>query len=207
MGSRVLFPPSPPKKRKLFSPPPPLLEGLSTLFKLNLDTLPNLSRDPTIFPPGSVPAVDEMAALFIGPSNADRLANSAATLGIVTETVTTGGWVLTTDAVTEILPQVAAYCAALAADAPVVIYCLDNSSFCCADTDGQLSAISKQDDGVYHVIGEIVVVRPWFHRLLHEDGLGPCGWPLRQPTAGRPDPSGAAATSPETTAGGIFHLL
>jgi len=53
---------------------------------------------------------------------------------------------------------VAAYCAALAADAPVVIYCLDNSSFCCADKDGQLFAISKKDDGLYHMIGEIVVV-------------------------------------------------
>ncbi len=52
----------------------------------------------------------------------------------------------------------AAYCAGLAADAPVEIYCLDNSSFCCADKDGQLSAISKKDDGLYHVIGEIVVV-------------------------------------------------
>jgi hypothetical protein len=137
----------------------PLLEGLSTLFRLNLDTHPNLSRDSAIFSPGStLAAVEDTSALFIGASNADRLANSAATLGIVTETVTTGGWVLTTDAVTEILPQVAAYCAALPADAPVVIYCLDNSSFCCADSDGQLSAISKLDDGVYHVIGEIVVV-------------------------------------------------
>ncbi len=136
----------------------PLLEGLSTLFKLNVDTLPNLSRDPTIFPPGSTPAVDEMAALFFGASNGDRLANSAATLGIVTETITTGGWVLTTDAVSEILPQVTAYCASLPAEAPVVIYCLDNSSFCCANSDGQLSAISKQKDGMFHVIGEIVVV-------------------------------------------------
>jgi hypothetical protein len=38
-----------------------------------------------------------------------------------------------------------------------VIYCLDNSSFCCANSDGQLSSISKQKDGNYHVIGEIVV--------------------------------------------------
>jgi uncharacterized membrane protein YgcG len=146
---------SPTEEKALLTP---LLEGLSTLFKLNLDTLPNLSRDPSIFPPGSAPAVDEMAALFIGASNADRLANSAASLGILTETITTGGWVLTTDAVTEILPQVAAHCAALAADSPVVIYCLDNSSFCCADKDGQLTAISKKEDGIYHVIGEIVVV-------------------------------------------------
>jgi hypothetical protein len=40
----------------------------------------------------------------------------------------------------------------------VVIYCLDNSSFCCANRDGQLSAITKQKDGLYHVPGELVVV-------------------------------------------------
>jgi hypothetical protein len=39
-----------------------------------------------------------------------------------------------------------------------VIYCLDNSSFCCANADGQLAAISKQKDGIFHVVGEIVVV-------------------------------------------------
>jgi len=43
-------------------------------------------------------------------------------------------------------------------EAPVVIYCLDNSIFCSANADGQLSSISKQEDGVYHVVGEIVVV-------------------------------------------------
>ncbi len=98
------------------------------------------------------------SALFIGASNADRLANSAATLGIITETITSGGWVLNTDAATAILPQVIAYCASLPTEAPVVIYCLDNSSFCCANADGQLSALSKQNDGVFHLVGEIVVV-------------------------------------------------
>jgi hypothetical protein len=81
-----------------------------------------------------------------------------ASLGINTETVTSGGWILNTDAVTAILPQVIAYCASLLAEAPVVIYCLDNSSFCNANADGQLSAIIKQKDGVFHVVGEIVVV-------------------------------------------------
>ncbi len=99
-----------------------------------------------------------MAALFIGGSNADRLANSAATLGIVSETITTAGWVLSTDAVTAILPQVSELCGSLPAGAPVVIYCLDNSSFCCANRNGQLSAITKQKDGLYHVPGELVVV-------------------------------------------------
>jgi hypothetical protein len=99
-----------------------------------------------------------MAALFIGASNADRLANSAATLGIITETITTGGWILTTDAVSGILPQVNAYCTSLPAEALVVIYCLDNVSFCCANSVGQISAISKLKDGIFHVVGEIVVI-------------------------------------------------
>ncbi len=126
---------------------------------MNLDTHPNLSRDSAIFSPGStLAAVEDTSALFIGASNADRLANSAASLGIITETVTAGGWVLSTDAVTDILPQVLGFCASLPTDAPVVIYCLDNSSFCSANADGVLSPISKLEDGIYHVVGEIVVV-------------------------------------------------
>jgi len=57
-----------------------------------------------------------------------------------------------------ILPQVSELCGSLPASAPVVIYCLDNSSFCCANSEGQLSAITKQKDGLYHVPGELVVV-------------------------------------------------
>ncbi len=122
MVSRVVSLPSPIKTRSYFSPP--LLEGLSTMFRLNLDPLPILSRDPAIFPPGSTLAVEDMAALFIGGCNADKLANSSATLGIITKTITSGGWALTTGAVTNILPQVSGYCDSLPADAPVVIYCL-----------------------------------------------------------------------------------
>ncbi len=130
-------PPSPQDEKLLLTP---LLEGLSTHFKLNLDTLPNLSRDNSIIPHGAAPPIEDSAALFIGASNADRLANSAATLGIVTETITTGGWILTTNAVTGILPQVSAFCASLPAEAPVVIYCLDNVSFCSANSDGYKQA-------------------------------------------------------------------
>ena len=125
---------------------------------MNIDTLPNLSRDNTIFPTGPSTVEEDMATLFIGGSNADRLANSAATLGVATETITTAGWVLSTDAVTAILPQVTELCGSLPAGAPVVIYCLDNSSFCCANSEGQLSAITKLKDGLYHVPGELVVV-------------------------------------------------
>ena len=84
-------PPLPQDEKILITP---LLEGLSTQFRLSLDTLPNLARDDTIFPLGSSPPADDMAALFIGGSNADRLANAAATLGIVAETITAGGWTI-----------------------------------------------------------------------------------------------------------------
>jgi hypothetical protein len=102
---------------------------------------------------------DDIPALFIGGSNADKLANAAASLGVVADTITEGGWILSTSSVSIILPQVEAYCATLPPDAPVVIYCLDNSSFCCADQDGTLSAIAKdKSDNKYHVVGELVVV-------------------------------------------------
>jgi hypothetical protein len=145
-GSRALSPPLPQDEKILITP---LLVGLSTQFRLGLDTLPNLSRDATIFPPGSAPPADDVAALFIDGSNADRLANAAATLGIVTETVTAGGWTISTDAVTAILPQVIGHCESLPDNAPVIIYCLDNSSFCYANAEGQLLAIEKLNDDIY----------------------------------------------------------
>jgi hypothetical protein len=119
---------------------------------------PSLAKVRLLFHKSSMWAAHSVAALVISTSNADRLANYVATLRIVMETIITGGWVLTTDAVSEILPQVTAYCASLPAEAPVVIYCLDNSSFCCANSDRQLSAISKQKDSTFHVVGEIMVV-------------------------------------------------
>jgi hypothetical protein len=49
------------------------------------------------------------------------------------------------------------------ADSPVIIYCLDNSSFACANQDGAISAIRKLEkdktrpDNSYHVVGELIV--------------------------------------------------
>jgi hypothetical protein len=125
----------------------PLFEGLRTLFKMNLDTLPNLSRDTAIFNTGNTLLEDDMEALFIGGSNANHLANSAAMLSIIAETVATTGWVLSTETVTAILPQVIELCSSLPDEAPVM-KCLD----------GQLSAMTKQKDGLFHVPGEIVGV-------------------------------------------------
>jgi hypothetical protein len=123
-----------------------------------MDSLPNLSRE-LVITPRPARQDDDVPALFIGGSNADKLANAAATLGVLSATITEGGWILTTSSVSIILPQVEAYCATLPPDAPVVIYCRDNSSFCCADQDGNLAAISKDKaDNKYHVVGKLVVV-------------------------------------------------
>jgi hypothetical protein len=136
----------------------PLLAELSTKYKLSMDTMPKLSRELVLNPKQSRQD-DDIPALFIGGSNADKLANAAATLGVLSDTITEGGWNLTTPSVSSILPQVEAYCATLPPEAPVVIYCLDNSSFCWADQHGLLSAITKdKTDNKYHVIGELVVV-------------------------------------------------
>jgi hypothetical protein len=106
-----------------------LLTELSSKFKLELDSEPILSRELTLSP--NLPKTSgEIPALFIGGSNADRLANAAANVGVVPDTVTEGGWVLNTTSVSTALPQIEAYCLTLPAEAPVMIYCLDNSSFC-----------------------------------------------------------------------------
>jgi hypothetical protein len=133
----------------------PLLEGLSCIFKLNIDCKPMYSRELVLKPAAILSS--EKSALFVGGSNANHLANAAASLGYYTETITKSGWVLSTAAVSTILPEFEAYCLTLPPETPVVIYCLDNNSFVCADVDGQLSSVSKLADGLYHVVGELVV--------------------------------------------------
>ncbi len=95
--------------------------------------------------------------MFIGRSNADRLDNATANVGVIPDTVTEGGWLLNTTSVTTALPQIEAYCLNLPAEAPVIIYCLDNSSFSQADGDGVITPIAKLADNRYHVVGEIIV--------------------------------------------------
>jgi len=90
----------------------PLLAELCTKFKLSMDTFPNLSLD-LVVTPRLAHQEDDIPALFIGGSNADKLANAAASLGVLSDTITEGGWILSTSSVSIILPQVKAYCATL----------------------------------------------------------------------------------------------
>jgi hypothetical protein len=85
-----------------------LLTEHSSKYKLNLDTEPNLSRQLVLSPTLPKGAGDN-PALFIGDSNADRLANAAANVGIIPDTVTEGGWILNTSSVSTVIPQIEAY--------------------------------------------------------------------------------------------------
>jgi hypothetical protein len=133
-----------------------LLTELSSKYKLGLDTEPNLSQRLVLIPAPPTGSGDT-PALFIGGSNADRLANAAAAVGLIPDTVMEGGWVLNTTSVSTVLPQIEAYCRTLQPEAPVIVYCLDNSSFSQADSDGVISQIMKLDDNRYHVVGELIV--------------------------------------------------
>jgi len=48
-------------------------------------------------------------------------------------------------------------CSSVSSDIPVVLYLLDNNSFKCADSEGELSAIKKHEDGKHHIPGSLVV--------------------------------------------------
>jgi hypothetical protein len=64
----------------------PLLEGLSCIFKLNIDCKSMYSRELVLKPAAILSS--EKSALFVGGSNANNLANAAASLGYYTETIT-----------------------------------------------------------------------------------------------------------------------
>ncbi len=70
-----------------------------------------------------------------------------------------GGWKLSKENVDKILPDLNDLLSTVPPDTPVVIFCLDNSSFLGLKDDGSMSAISRcveEDDG-FHVQGALVV--------------------------------------------------
>jgi len=134
-----------------------LLSDLCQKFKLELDLNPTLSRELTLPSAAAVNRDRSDRILVIGGSNADRLANALASLGMDPELLTSGGWHVTTDSVTAIIPEVESSVKSLPQTAPVVIYGLDNGCFMEADQDGIQTTIKKLEDGAYHVVGELTI--------------------------------------------------
>ncbi len=162
------------------------------------DKDPNLSRSakrPAMYTALRTGAIEK--AVFIGGSNASNLAYSASALGLDAYKIAKGGWKLSKENVDKLLPDLKDLLSTLPPDTPVVIFCLDNTSFLGLNEDGSMNAISRcveEDDG-FHVRGALVVAPEkamkffleQLKRITHECGTHPVfvltPWPrfVRQP--------------------------
>jgi hypothetical protein len=98
-------------------------------------------------------------AVFVGSSNAGRLAGSTSMLGVDVHQITSSGWKITQETVSS--------CSGLG-NIPgnsaggytcVVIFAVDNSGFMCAAEDGSMAPLKKLPEigGGFHAVGELVV--------------------------------------------------
>jgi hypothetical protein len=124
------------------------------------DKEPNLSRSakcPAMYIALRTGAMEK--AVFVGGSNSSSLAFSASALGLDSYRISKGGWKLSKDNVDKLLPDLKDLLGTVPPDTPVVIFCLDNTSFLGLNEDGSMNAISRcveEDDG-FHVKGALVV--------------------------------------------------
>jgi hypothetical protein len=136
------------------------ISDLNTNLLAGRDKEPNLSRSskrPAMYSAIRTGAIEK--AVFVGGSNARNLAYSASALGLDAYQLANGGWKLSKENVDKILPDLKDLLSTVPSDTPVVIFCLDNSSFLGLKDDGSMSAISRcveEDDG-FHVQGALVV--------------------------------------------------
>ncbi len=94
------------------------------------DKEPNLSRSakrPAMYTALRTGAIEK--AVFVGGSNASNLAYSASALGLDAYKIAKGGWKLSKENVDNLLPDLQDLLSTLPPDTPVVIFCLDNTSF------------------------------------------------------------------------------
>ena len=137
-----------------------LIKELNEKFLAGLDTDPNLSRSskrPQLYPAFRSGSIE--TAAFVGGSNAKKLSQAAANLGIDSYMVAKSGWKITKDNIEKLIPDLRELMSSLPAGTPIILFCLDNSSFLAASDEGGLLPITKcvpEDDG-FHVNGSLVV--------------------------------------------------
>jgi hypothetical protein len=137
-----------------------LIKELNEKFLAGLDTDPNLSRSskrPQLYPAFRSGSIE--TAAYVEGSNAENLSTAAANLGIDSYKLATSGWKITRENVEKLIPDLKDLMSSLPAGMPIILFCLDNSSFLAALEEGGLVPISKwvpEDDG-YHVKGALVV--------------------------------------------------
>jgi hypothetical protein len=137
-----------------------LLKDLNENLLAGLDPNPNLSRSkvkPAMYPAVRSGIVEKIG--FVGGSNAKKLSQAAALLGIDAYMIAKGGWKLSRENVDKLIPDLHELMSSLPPGTPIVLFCLDNTSFLAATEEGGMIPISKcvTDDTDYHVNGALVV--------------------------------------------------
>ncbi len=127
-----------------------------------LDPNPNLSRSkvkPAMYPAIRSGVIERIVFFFVGGSNAKNLSQAAALLGIDAYMIAKGGWKLSRENVDKLIPDLHELLSGVPPGTPVVLFCLDNTSFLAATEEGGMVPISKcvTDDSGYHVNGALVV--------------------------------------------------
>jgi hypothetical protein len=144
-----------------------LIKDVNSVFFSGLDENPNLSRSaarPMAKESQRKTKAATNATLTVGGSNATRLAEALANLGIDSYKLATPGWKLNKENVEKIVPDLKEILETIPQDAPVIFFCLDNTVFKVATAEGELTNISKcvaEDDG-FHVNGSLVVAPDFF---------------------------------------------
>jgi hypothetical protein len=137
-----------------------LFKDLNEILLVGLDPNPNLSRSknkPQMYPAVRRGTVERI--VFVGSSNAKKLSQAASMIGIDSYMLAKGGWKVTRENIDKLIPDLREILTGIPARTPIVLFCMDNSSFLAATEEGVLVPISKcieGDDG-YHVKGALVV--------------------------------------------------
>jgi hypothetical protein len=146
-----------------------LLKDVNSVFYTGLDENPNLSRSasrPLSKVSQEKKKTSTEATLTVGGSNATRLAEALANLGIDSYKLATPGWKLNKENAEKIVTDLKEILETIPKDAPVIFFCMDNTVFKVATAEGELTNISKcvaEDDG-FHINGSLVVAPDFFIR-------------------------------------------
>jgi hypothetical protein len=137
-----------------------LFKDLNENLLVGLDPNPNLSRSknkPQMYKAVRNGSVERI--VFVGGSNAKKLSQAASMIGIDSYMLAKGGWKVTRENIDKLIPDLREMLTGIPVGTPIVLFCMDNSSFLAATEEGGMVPISKcveGDDG-YHVKGALVV--------------------------------------------------
>jgi hypothetical protein len=132
-----------------------LMEGMKISFKWDRDLEPDLGRtiQKKMAATGSM-----IPAVVIGGSNAVRLSQAFKDMGREVQSLDCPGWTVSEKAVDDLIPKLTVCLSSVDPSVPIVLYCLDNSSFKASNADGDLFPFTKSTvDHKYHVVGDVAI--------------------------------------------------